>query len=111
MYLRKMLEQENAHNHFERHFVLLPQVVGDTSGPILGTNLRSLLEKARRHKKEMGDNFLSVEHLLLGFLSDARFGRQLFQNLQLSEKDLKDAVSAVRGNQRVTDQSIVHALV
>lgn len=82
-----------------------PKVVGDTSGPILGTNLRSLLEKARRHKKEMGDNFLSVEHLLLGFLSDARFGRQLFQNLQLSEKDLKDAVSAVRGNQRVTDQN------
>lgn len=53
----------------------------------------------------MGDDFLSVEHFVLAFHSDKRFGQQLFKNLQLSEKDLKDAVQAVRGNQRVTDQS------
>lgn len=94
-----------------KDIILFLQVVGDTSGPILGTHLKSLLEKARRHKKEMGDDFLSVEHLLLGFLSDSRFGQQLFNNLQLSEKNLKDAVSDVRGNQRVTDQSTFHALV
>ena len=85
-------------------------MVGDTSGPIVGTHFTSLLEKAGRHKKEMGDSFLSVEHLLLGFLSDTRFGQQLFKNLQLSEKDLKDAVLAVRGSQRVTDQSTVLSL-
>lgn len=80
-------------------------MVGDTSGPILGSNLTSLLENARKHKKEMGDAFVSVEHLVLAFLSDNRFGVRLFRNLKLSEKDLKDAVQAVRGSQRVTDQS------
>ena len=64
-----------------------------------------ILDNARKHKKEMGDDFLSVEHFVLAFHSDKRFGQQLFKNLQLSEKDLKDAVQAVRGNQRVTDQS------
>lgn len=64
-----------------------------------------ILDTARKHKKEMGDDFLSVEHFVLAFHSDKRFGQQLFKNLQLSEKDLKDAVQAVRGNQRVTDQS------
>lgn len=63
------------------------------------------MDNARKHKKEMGDDFLSVEHFVLAFHSDNRFGQQLFKNLQLSEKDLKDAVQAVRGNQRVTDQS------
>lgn len=82
-----------------------PKVIGDTSGPILGTNLGALLDRARKRKKEMGDDFVSVEHLVLAFHSDPRFGKQLFQKFQLSEKELKDAIQAVRGNQRVTDQN------
>lgn len=81
-------------------------MVGETSGPILGSNLGLLLDNARKRKKEMGDDFVSVEHFLLAYHSDKRFGQQLFKNLQLSEKDLKDAVQAVRGSQRVTDQSM-----
>ncbi|KAL2939968.1 Chaperone protein ClpB4 mitochondrial [Bienertia sinuspersici] len=61
--------------------------------------------RARKHKKEMGDDFVSVEHLILAFHSDSRFGKQLFQDFNLSEKDLKDAIQAVRGSQRVTDQN------
>lgn len=80
--------------------------MGDTSGPIVGTHLSTLLDNARKNKKEMGDEFVSVEHLLVAFHKDRRFGQQLFKNLQLSEKDLKDAVQAVRGSQRVTDQSM-----
>lgn len=89
---------------------MILQVVGDTSGPILGTNLGTLLDRSRRHKKEMGDDFVSVEHLVLAFHSDPRFGKQLFQNFSLSEKDLKDAIQAVRGSQRVTDQSTFLAI-
>lgn len=82
-----------------------PKVVGDTSGPIMGSYLTILLDNSHKHKKEMGDDFVSVEHLVLAFYSDKRFGKKLFSDLQLSEKDLKDAVSAVRGSQRVTDQN------
>ncbi|XP_008796927.2 chaperone protein ClpB3, mitochondrial [Phoenix dactylifera] len=82
-----------------------PKVVGDTSGPIIGSSFVTILDNAKKYKKEFNDEFLSVEHLVLGFCSDKRFGQQLFKNLQLSEKQLKDAVLAVRGNQRVTDQN------
>lgn len=85
-------------------------MIGDTSGPILGPDLSLLLNNARMHKKEMKDDFVSVEHLILAFLSDKRFGQLLFSNLQLSEKALKDAVQAVRGSQRVTDQSMTDIL-
>lgn len=80
-------------------------MTGDTSGPVIGPHLANLLENARKVKKEMGDDYVSVEHLLLTFPSDTRFGKQLLGNLQLDEKALKDAVKAVRGSQRVTDQS------
>ncbi|KAJ0788614.1 putative Clp, repeat (R) domain, Clp domain superfamily protein [Helianthus annuus] len=76
------------------------------SNPRLGTSLGSLLENARKFKKQMGNDFISVEHLVLEFPSDTRFGKQLFTSLNLSEKSLKEAVEAVRGNQKVTDQSI-----
>ncbi|XP_056694513.1 chaperone protein ClpB3, mitochondrial isoform X2 [Spinacia oleracea] len=82
-----------------------PKVGGDTSGPILGTHLGSLLDRARKHKKEMGDDFVSVEHLVLAFHSDPRFGKQLFQNFNLDEKELKASIQAVRGSQKVTDQN------
>ncbi|EPS70500.1 hypothetical protein M569_04239, partial [Genlisea aurea] len=82
-----------------------PKVSGNISGPIVGSHLGSLLENARKFKKDMHDAFVSVEHLVLAFHLDTRFGQQLFQNLQLSEKALKDAVQAVRGSQRVLDQN------
>ncbi|KAK4491071.1 hypothetical protein RD792_001793 [Penstemon davidsonii] len=82
-----------------------PKVMGDTSGPIVGSHFNSLLDNARKFKKDMGDSFVSVEHLVLAFTLDKRFGQQLFKNLQLSEKALKDAVQGVRGSQRVTDQN------
>ena len=72
--------------------------------------MSSLLDNAKKHKKDLGDEFLSVEHLLLAFYSDKRFGEQLFKNLHLSQKELKDSILAVRGNQRVTDQSMVPRL-
>lgn len=71
----------------------------------MGPHIVSLLDNARKHKKVMGDEYVSVEHFLLAFHSDKRFGQQLFKNLQISEKTLKDAIQAVRGSQRVTDQS------
>jgi ATP-dependent Clp protease ATP-binding subunit ClpB len=64
------------------------------------------LDGARKHKNEYGDEFVSVEHILQAFSSDKRFGQQLFRDLKINGNDLKDAISAVRGSQRVTDQSM-----
>ncbi|KAI7747183.1 hypothetical protein M8C21_010667 [Ambrosia artemisiifolia] len=87
------------------NFIAQQPKVSDPSNPRLGSSLGSLLENARKFKKQMGDDFISVEHLVLAFPSDTRFGKQLFTSLNLSEKSLKDAVEAVRGNQKVTDQN------
>ncbi|XP_066329576.1 chaperone protein ClpB3, mitochondrial-like [Miscanthus floridulus] len=82
-----------------------PKVLGDTTGPIIGSSFVSILDNAKKHKKEYGDEFVSVEHILQAFASDKKFGQQLFKDLKIVENDLKEAISAVRGSQRVTDQN------
>ncbi|KAL2634924.1 hypothetical protein R1flu_006403 [Riccia fluitans] len=88
----------------ERFIQRQPKVMGDTSGSMLGRDLESLIDRARGHKKDLGDAFVSVEHLVLGFTQDKRFGQQLFKDFQLTAKALNDAVRSVRGTQKVTDQ-------
>ncbi|CAK9863915.1 unnamed protein product [Sphagnum jensenii] len=71
---------------------------------MIGCNLLALLERAREIKKEFGDAFISVEHLVLAFLDDQHIGQQIFNVFQLIPKKLKEAINAVRGTQKVIDQ-------
>ena len=71
---------------------------------MLGRDLEGLIQKAREYKKEYKDSFVSVEHLVLAFAQDKRFGKQLFSDFRLSEKSLKSTIQAVRGRQSVIDQ-------
>lgn len=71
---------------------------------MLGRDLEALINRAREFKKEFGDSFVSVEHLVLGFAKDPRFGKQLFRDFQITEQKLKSAVEAIRGRQSVIDQ-------
>ncbi|CAL9233969.1 unnamed protein product [Arabidopsis halleri] len=86
-------------------FISKQPTVGDTGGQRLGSSLSVILENAKRHKKDMLDSYVSVEHLLLAFYSDARFGQEFYKNMKLDMQVLKDAIKDVRGSQRVTDQN------
>lgn len=71
---------------------------------MLGRDLESLVQRAREYKKEYGDSFVSVEHLVLGFTQDQRFGKQLFKEFQISLNTLTTAIQSIRGRQTVIDQ-------
>ncbi|KAF3323356.1 chaperone protein ClpB2 [Carex littledalei] len=81
-----------------------PKVLGEAAGSMLGRDLEALIQRARDYKKEYGDAFVSVEHLVLGFVDDKRFGRQLFKDFQITVKTLKSAIESIRGRQNVIDQ-------
>ncbi|MCT7972986.1 ATP-dependent chaperone ClpB [Laspinema olomoucense] len=81
-----------------------PKVSG-TSSVYLGRTVDTLLDRADAYRKEYADEYISVEHLLLGFAKDDRFGKGLFQELKLTEQKLKETISQVRGSQKVTDQN------
>lgn len=81
-----------------------PKVSGSSS-VYLGRTVDTLLDRADAYRKEYADEYISVEHLLLGFAKDDRFGKGLFQELKLTEQKLKETISQVRGSQKVTDQN------
>ncbi|KAL0647852.1 hypothetical protein Bca4012_046143 [Brassica carinata] len=81
-----------------------PKVYGEAAGSMLGRDLEGLFQRARQYKKDLGDSYVSVEHLVLAFVDDKRFGKQLFRDFQISEKNLKTAIESIRGKQSVIDQ-------
>lgn len=71
---------------------------------VLGRNLEAAVTKAESLKKEMGDEFVSVEHLLLALADDSRVIGQLLRSAGLDAAKLEAATKEVRGSNRVTDQ-------
>ncbi|RYQ85982.1 hypothetical protein Ahy_B10g105633 [Arachis hypogaea] len=88
----------------DKHIQRQPKVLGESSGSMLGRDLEALIQRARDIKKDYGDSFVSVEHLVLGFAQDRRFGKILFRDFQISEQGLKSAIESIRGRQSVIDQ-------
>src|SRR5579883_968471 len=54
-----------------------PKVSGSGASMYLGRSLDTLLDRADNYRKQFGDEFISVEHLLLGYANDDRFGKGL----------------------------------
>lgn len=80
--------------------------VSNTGGSVyLGRSLDTLLDRADKFRKEFDDEYISVEHLILAYPQDDRFGKLLFKEFDLTEKQLKEVIKQVRGNQKVTDQN------
>ncbi len=82
-----------------------PKVSGAGSSVYLGKSLDSLLDRADTYKKDYGDDFISIEHLVLAYAQDSRLGKGLFQELGITEAKLKQAVQSIRGTQKVTNQN------
>lgn len=82
-----------------------PKVSGSSESVYLGRSIDTLLDRAESYRKEFSDDFISIEHILLAYLKDDRFGKALYRDLKLDEKKLKNTITQIRGNQKVTDQN------
>lgn len=80
-----------------------PKVSG--SDIYLASGANSALQKAISYLKEFKDEFVSVEHILLGLLSTGDKVSSILKDAGVNESDLKKAIQELRGNSRVTDQN------
>ena len=77
-----------------------------TDGSVyLGRSLDSLLDRAEDQRKKWGDDYISIEHLVLAYAKDDRIGKVLKQEFKLDESKLEQVIKQIRGTQKVTDQS------
>lgn len=80
-----------------------PKVSG--SNVYLASSTNSTIQKAQSYLKEFKDEFVSVEHLLLGILAAGDKVSGFLKDSGVNEKDLKKAIVELRGNSRVSDQN------
>ncbi|MBU0946493.1 MAG: ATP-dependent chaperone ClpB [Proteobacteria bacterium] len=84
----------------------IPTVSGSSVSQVYASNeLRQILDKAFATASQMQDDFVSQEHLFLTIIRDSKStSAKMLKQLGIDEKNFLNALSTIRGNQRVTDQ-------
>jgi len=82
-----------------------PRVQGSTSQPQLSYGLRATLDAADDARESLGDDFLSVEHFLLGALKSDSPAGKLLKEVGMTEAKAREAIKSVRGSQKVSDEN------
>jgi ATP-dependent Clp protease ATP-binding subunit ClpB len=83
-----------------------PKVSGGNTGQTLGVDLRNALDQAEKEMSKLKDEYVSVEHFLLALVDSPTTGIGKILRAQGITRDrMMQALQAVRGAQRVTDQN------
>ena len=104
--IRKLLEKMGVDPNQFRNVLTgalrqRPQVSGGQ--PYIGQDLNKVLLKAPDEAKAMGDEYTSVEHLMLAMLHyPNQTVKELFRTFGITREGFLKALATVRGNQRVT---------
>ncbi len=80
-----------------------PKVTGGQQ--YLSHNANEALQKAQTYLKEFGDEYVSLEHLLLALLNISDNISQLLKDSGITNKELKTAIKELRKGERVTSAS------
>ena len=102
--LKKLNVNLNRLNEvLDQQIASYPKVSG--SDIYLSSASNSALQKAQSYLKEFKDEFVSVEHILLGILAGSDKAAGDLKDMGVNEKDLKKAIVSLRGDNKVTDQN------
>jgi ATP-dependent Clp protease ATP-binding subunit ClpB len=85
----------------DRLIAAYPVVTGQQ--PYLSNNSLSALQKAHGYLSELHDDFVAVEHILLGLLEGSDGTAALMKENGLNKSDLLKAVAELRGGKNVQD--------
>ena len=80
-----------------------PKVSGGE--PYLSRESNEVLQKAVQYSKEMGDEFVSLEHILLALLTVKSTVSTMLKDAGMTENELRDAIKELRKGSKVTSQS------
>ena len=96
------IQPEYFMNRVEEALNKKVKVSGDTK-LYVSNDLNKVLVNAEDEAKQMGDEYVSVEHLFLALIKYANKGvKELFKEFEITRDRFLQVLSTVRGNQRVT---------
>ena len=105
-----LLKKNNVNVNFvetklEESINKLPKVQSGEPAQTLGREANSAMLKAGSYLKTFGDEFVSVEHMLLGILSGNDNSAKLLKDAGLTEKNLTTAIKDLRKGSTVNSQT------
>ncbi|MDX3854028.1 ATP-dependent chaperone ClpB [Streptomyces sp. AK02-01A] len=96
-------DQAAVRSGAERLLAALPSVTGSTVAPPQpNRELLAVIADAARQAKELGDDYLSTEHLLIGVAAKGGQAGEVLEARGAGAKRLLDAFEKARGGRRVT---------
>ncbi|MBQ1501880.1 MAG: type VI secretion system ATPase TssH, partial [Firmicutes bacterium] len=90
----------------EERLSAMPKVSGDSEQLYLAGDLNAALSAAEKTARDMGDEYVSVEHLFLSLLEQADPNvKELLKAHPVNKESFLAALKAVRGHRKVTSDS------
>ena len=87
----------------DRQIESLPKVSGGE--PYLSRESNEVLQKSTQYAKEMGDEYVALEEIILALLSVKSTVSTILKDAGMAEKELKAAIMELRKGEKVTSQS------
>ena len=87
----------------DRQITSLPKVSGGE--PYLSRDANEVLQKAVDYSKELGDEYVSLEAMLLALLNAKSTVSTMLKDAGMTDKELRAAINELRQGQKVTSQS------
>ncbi len=81
----------------------LPSMKGAATSPQASLALRETLDRALAESKEMGDDYVASEHVLIALAESSGPAKDVLRRENVTKKGLLEALKSLRGGQRVTD--------
>ena len=92
---------QNLHTWLERE----PKQQGYASQPQLSQAMSRVLDAADHERESLADEYLSVEHLLLGMLTHDLPVREMLQSCGVKKSQVLQALKSIRGQQKANDEN------
>lgn len=94
---------QNLERVLDKEIESFPRVSG--GDPMLSREANAVFQKANDFTSKMGDQFVSLEHLLLAILDEKNSASQMMKDAGISLNQLQAAIQDLRKGQKVTSQS------
>ena len=108
--LNSLLESSKADksifiNQINNEMGKIPAASGQSlSHPVVSRNLAKILDQGAKFQKQMKDEFLSVEHLLLAMATIDSPCKKILESSNLSTKQITNILQKIRGAHRITNR-------
>ena len=103
LFSKLSVNSRNLELALDREIKSYPKVSG--GDPMLSRETNAVMQKSAHFASTMGDQYVSLEHLLLAILSEKSTASQMLKDAGVIQKHLQLAIDELRKGEKVTSQS------